>query len=202
MSAKRLYYLLLGGIGLSILALLGSVYVANMLLHNQGKRLSEAKLRGMVLDEKQQQLIKAKADIVKYRPLADTAKHIVPQDKDQAQTIREIVNIASANGIKLGAITFPNSSLGGTSGTANTSGRSALLSQLKPVKNIPGVYSLDITIQSDPSSPSQYDRFLSFLDALEHNRRTALVNGISLQPDTSNPGRLSFTLNLSEHIKP
>lgn len=194
MNARKLNLLLMAVVGLSIVGLIGGTYGANLVLQSQAKRLSDAKLKSMVLDEKQQQLAKARTDIAKYQSLADIAKNIVPQDKDQAQTVREIVRIAEENGIKLGTITFPSSSLGGKA--------TATQSQLKAVKNIPGVYSLEIAIQSDSSSPAQYGNFLNFLDALEHNRRTALVNGITLQPSATNPGTLTFTLNLSEYVKP
>jgi hypothetical protein len=199
--AKRVYYLLLGGIGLSLVVVMGGLYIADKILEGQSKHLSDARVANMVLDEKQQQLSKARSDITKYQSLGDIAASIVPQDKDQAQTVRELVAIADANHIKLGTITFPSSSLGGTTGTA-TSGKSSATSQLKAVKNIPGVYTLDITIQSDTATPAKYTDFLSFLDTLEHNRRTALVNSISLQPDALNPSTLTFTLTVSEYIKP
>jgi len=192
-DARRLYFVLLAVVGVAVLALFGSVYVAGGLLKAKSKDVAKARLDSLVLEQKQVQLNKARADIEKYQALADIAKHIVPQDKDQAQTVREIVSIGAASGIKLGAITFPTSSLGDPK-TPH--------SQLTPVKNIAGVYSLDITVQSDTSSPSSFASFIDFLDRLEHNRRTALVKGISIQPDASNPSRLSFTLTLSEYIKP
>jgi len=194
MDAKRLNYVLLGVIGVSVLLLAGGTYGANTVLQSQAKRLNDAKAHSQALDDKQLQLSKARTDIAKYQSLADIAKNIVPQDKDQAQTVREIVKLAEANGIKLGAITFPSSTLGGKT--------SASQSQLKAVKNIPGVFSLEIAIQSDTASPVKYANFLNFLDGLEHNRRTALVNGITLQPNADNPGTLGFTLNVSEYVKP
>ncbi|HEV7454182.1 MAG TPA: hypothetical protein VGO07_02890 [Candidatus Saccharimonadales bacterium] len=198
MSAKRLYQLLLGSIGLCIVVLLAGMYISTAVLKKQSGQLVKAKTNSAVLDQKQQQLNKARADITKYKSLSEIAQNIVPQDKNQAQTVREIVAIAEANGIKLGSITFPSSTLGGVGvGSAN-----AALSQLKPVKGIGGVYSLEIAIQSDTTQPSDYDQFISFLDALEHNRRTALVNGITILPDPTKPNKLSFTLNVSEYLKP
>jgi hypothetical protein len=193
MNAKRLYFLLVAGIGFSLVVLFGGLYGADALLQKQSKELTAVKTRTTVLDQKQTQLTKAKADIIKYQTLGDIAKNIVPQDKDQAQTVREIVTIANNTGIKLGGITFPASTLGGTK---------AGISQLLPVKDIAGVYSLDITVQSDPLSPVSYTKFISFLDALEHNRRTALVKGVSIQPDAINTSSLTFTLNISEYVKP
>lgn len=193
MNAKRLYFVLLGLIGLALIGLGGSVYAANNFLQSKSKDVATARLHSLVLDQKQQQLSKARADIAKYQSLADIAKSIVPQDKDQAQTVREIVGIAAAHSIKLGAVSFPASTLGDNK-TAH--------SQLKPVKNIQGVYSQDITIDSDSSLPASFANFIDFLDALEHNRRTALVSGISLQPENGSPSKLTFTLTLSEYIKP
>src|SRR6266540_2046917 len=112
LNPKRFYYLLLVTVGLAIVLLLAGAYVGNSLLKTKSKDVASNRKKSMVLEEKQRQLNKAKADIKKYQDLAAIAKDIVPQDKDQAQTIREVVNIASANGIKLGTITFPVSSLG------------------------------------------------------------------------------------------
>lgn len=193
MSAKRLYYLLWGAVGLSVVVLFLSVYLTGAMLQSKSKDVAKERLKSLVLDEKQKQLTKARADIAKYQNLADIARNIVPQDKDQAQTVREIVKIAQDNGIKLGTISFPTSSLGD---------KKSNLSQLTKVKDISGVYSLDITIQSDSTAPAPYSKFIDFLDDLEHNRRTALVNGISLAPVVGNPNNISFTLNVSEYIKP
>jgi len=48
----------------------------------------------------------------------------------------------------------------------------------------------------------QYASFINFLSALEHNRRTAQISAITLQPSTNNPNLLAFTLTLNEYIKP
>jgi hypothetical protein len=129
------------------------------------------------------------------------------------------VNLAADNGVTLTAINFPASTLGasasGTTGTTGTgsssgtsggsssaSGKSGKLSQLTPVKNIPGVYQLPITISNDSSHPVTYNRFISFLSDLEHNRRTAQVQTISLEPDTKNSSAFIFSLTLNEYIKP
>jgi hypothetical protein len=198
MNAKRLYLALVGTVCLGLLLLLGGTYLANTVLQGQAKQLADAKTNNAVLDAKQTQLAKARGDIQTYKDLGDIAKSIVPQDKDQAQTVREIVNIANNNGIRLGALTFPASTLG----AAGAAGAKPNNSQLVPVKNIGGVYSLDIVVQSDTNAPISYDRFTTFLDALEHNRRTALVKGVTIQPAADNPALLSFTLNVSEYVKP
>lgn len=179
---------------LLILGLIGGAYGAAQLLSDQSKQLVANRQQVAVLSQDQDELSKARQEIKKYQELATIAKSVVPQDKDQAQTVSQIVSIADANGITLSTITFPNSTLGG-----NTNGA---LSQLQPVKGVSGVYNLQLTVTSDNSHLVDYDKFIHFLQALEQNRRTAEVSSINIQPDAKNRGTLSFTLVLDEYIKP
>jgi hypothetical protein len=193
LNAMRLYFVLLGVSIMSLLVLAGAAYGANMLLKEKSKVVHDAQLDVLVLEEQQKRLAKAKADAEKYQELADIAKHIVPQDKDQAQTVREIVKIADEHNVALGSITFPSSTLG--------DGKSQQ-TQLTPVKGIEGVMSLEISVRSHNKSPALMTDFLAFLDALEHNRRTALVESIALEPNDDDPRRLDFSLTVREYIKP
>jgi len=193
MTSKRLYFVLIASVCLLVVGLFGGVYGADKLLSAQSSRLVSNRLQTQVLGDEQQQLARAKSDIKKYQDLATVAASVVPEDKDQAQTVREIVNIAQTNGVALSSITFPSSTLGGTSGS---------LSQLTPVKGIAGVYNLQLTVVSDSNKPVPYSNFINFLAALEHNRRTALVNSVTIQPNNKDRNTLSFTLILDEYIKP
>lgn len=211
MNSKQLNRILLISLALLVLGLFGGTYLINGNLQKRSESVVKKRAEVYKLEQEQNSLVRAKKDVQTYRPLAQIAKNIVPQDKDQAQTVREIVGIAERNGISLGSITFPTSTLGQAavkstkgakpaagSGTSNNSA----LSQLVPVSDIPGVYSLQIIVTSDTDSPVSYSKFLSFLDALEHNRRTALVSSISINPDEDNPNNVAFTLTLDEYIKP
>jgi len=194
LNAKHLYFMLSGVIVIAVLALGACVYLATGFLKEKSKDVRDARLLTMVLERRQSGLRKAKNDIEKYKHLAEIAKSIVPQDKDQAQTVREISNLAAANNVKLGSISFPSSSLGAAKSTSDA--------QLKSVKSIPGTFVLNITVRSDSKTPAAYTNFLSFLKALEQNRRTALVTGISLTPDQKTPSKIQFSLTIDEYIKP
>ncbi len=193
LSAKRLYLVLCSLVAVALLTVAGGAYAAQSLLKSKSTDVYDARLNSMVLEEKQNRLRKAKTDITKYDGLAQIAKSIVPRDKDQARTVREISKLAAANGISLGSISFPSSSLGAKS-PADT--------QLKAVPTIPGTFSLGITVRSDSKRPTTYERFTNFLEDLERNRRTALVTGITLTPDTVNPNNVLFSLTIEEYIKP
>lgn len=216
MNAKRLYYILLCSIFVLLIGLVFATVSVNRLLTTKADGLTQLKAKSAALDREQVTLKKTVRDLDTYTDLQKITQSIVPEDKSQAQAVREIVNIADQYGISLSAVTFPASTLGnspnsagGTRATAATSApatpsnsKSGKLSQLTPVKNIPGVYQLPITVQSDPSNPVRYDKFVSFLNALERNRRTAQVSTITLDPSKDNRNYLSFTLTLNNYIRP
>lgn len=217
MNSKRLSLVLLAVLGIQLVALVGGTFAASNLLGEKASNLTELKAKSMALSQEQISLVKAKRDIKQYADLTKIAKAIVPEDKSQAEAVREIVNIADANSIRLSSISFPSSSLGtavarqGTSGTSSSppstatiprNSKTDALSQLKPVVGLSGVYQLTINVESDASAPITYARFISFLKNLEQNRRTAQVSTISITPDKDNRGLLTFTLSLNEYIKP
>ncbi len=196
---KKLSLILAGVASLLGIGLFASVFFANKLLSTKSVELSKLKAQSQVTDELQISLRKNRADIAKYTSLNKIAKTVVPQDKNQAQTVSEIVKIANDSGItKLTSITFPASTLGGT-GAAKAQ---ASLTQVTPVKGIAGVYLLPITITQDSNNTVRYAQFITFLQKLENNRRTAQVSSISITPDGKNPNNISFTLIVNEYIKP
>ncbi len=212
MNAKKFFYVMVGCIVLLSALVAASVFTANYFLNKQKDKLVNAKIENQVVEEQQKYLIQAKKDLEKYAELSEVARSIVPQDKDQAKTAREISAIAAQSGIHLDAITFPISSLGGvaaapttsSTGSSSSSSSSATrvptgLTQVVPVEGIPGVYSLEIIVTSQSSVP--YYQFLNFLERLESNRRTAHVKKLILSP-TDNGDGLSFILTLNAYVKP
>ena len=213
MNSKKLYYILVGVLVLCGLGLVFGAREANSLLEAQSQKLVSLKASDQATAEQKTQLTQDKKDIATYSDLNTIAKSVVPQDKDQAEAVREIVNLASASGIsQLSSITFPPSTLGATTpssasaGTSTTTTKSAnpkAITQVTPVKDIPGVYDLQITVsQASGKDEVSYGSFLSFLQKLEQNRRTAEVSSITVQPDSKDPNLVSFTLVIDEFIKP
>lgn len=211
MNSKKLHFILLGIIALLFAGLIGGAYGINSLLVKQSDDLQQLKATSLALEQQKTGLIKAKADIQKYADLEKITKAIVPEDKNQAEAVREIVKIAEQNNVKLASISFPASSLGSgaskpgvnkittpNSGSKNTKS----LSQLVALKNVPGVYQLVIQVESETNSPVTYSSFIGFLDDLEHNRRTSQVSSVSIEPQATNRNLLSFNLTLNGYVKP
>lgn len=196
MSPKKVYILMLIVTALLGITVPASALLSTKVLKKHADKLLEAKLQSKVLDEQQASLNTAKKAIDTYTELNLIARSVVPQDKDQAKTVRGITDIAKSLGIRLSAVSFPPSTLGQSS--KNTKAKQT---QVTPVPGLKGLYQLEITIQSDNAAPITYDRFLDFLEKLENNRRTAQVSNITILP-TTDGSKLTFNLVLSTYIKP
>jgi Tfp pilus assembly protein PilO len=208
MTAKRYFYMLTGILVLLIGLIIGGTVGGNMLLQKQSKKLTALKVDTKTVELQQTALIQAKKDVEKYSELEKIAKSVVPQDKDQAKTVREIVQIASANGIPIKSVTFQSSNLGDAAAAAAKTTESSTtapkaanpgVSQVKPVDGIPGVYTLEIQVAS--AGEVSYQNFLKFLESMEKNRRTAHVSAISLDPSDDGK-RLNFNLTVNAYVKP
>lgn len=201
MNSKRLFYILIatlivinaGGIALLVLG--------NKVLDKQNDKLTQLKVEANTLDTVQQSLVKAKKDVEKYKDLAQVVETVVPQEKDQARTIREIVQIAQESGVSIDSINFPSSSLGNkTTGTGAASASTGTTNtQTQKVEGINNVERLEITIASSRQVP--YSNFILFLQKLEQNRRTSQVSSITVTPAGVDKTRVNFSLILNVYIK-
>jgi hypothetical protein len=185
---------------LLLASLIGVSQVIVSRLSGQSDSLSTLKASETSLNNQLSELDTAKANVAKYGPLAELAESIVPRDKNQAEAVREIVNIAQKNNIRVGSIAYPQSSLG--SPTQKNAGAKINLSQLTPIKGLSGVYQLQITVSSDVNYPITFKQLIRFLRSLEDNRRTSQVSNIKLDPDADQKDKLSFTISINEYIKP
>lgn len=203
MSPKKFSYVMIGLVTILFIGVISATVMGYLFLKDRSEELSSLKAQDAVTKEQEVSLAQAKADIEKYSQLDDIAKAVVPQDKDQAKTVREINSIADETGIKLQQISFNASTLGLTSTTSSSGQKNNQnLSQVKPVEGISGVYSLEITVSSGESNPVSYYRFLKFLEKLEGNRRTAHVTSITVTPSEQNRSIVNFSLVLNAYLKP
>src|SRR4051812_439739 len=119
MNSKRVFFILSGLILLLFAGLVGATFGVNSLLSKRGNELVTTKASNSALGQEQVSLVKAKKDIKKYSDLEKIVHSVVPEDKDQAEAIRELVKIADTYNVTLSSISFPASTLGsGPNGTA------------------------------------------------------------------------------------
>lgn len=223
MNSKQFFFVLIAVIVLLVGGGAATLYFGNKILSQQSTKLVDLKLESQLLNSQQTALQTANKDILTYSKLETIAKTIVPQDKDQARAVREIVKIAEDSGVKLKSITFPSSTLGqapaakpaapptdnnaqspttAAPATPPAAAATPTISQVKPVDGIAGIYVMEINIQSDDTKPIAYNTFINFLKRLEQNRRTAQVANIAIQPKQPENVLLTFTLTVNLYIRP
>lgn len=212
MTAKKAFFITLGSLVLITVLTVAGVAFGTSLLKKKSAELVELKLQDKLIEEQQVALVQANKDIEKYQELETISKTIVPQDKDQAKTVREIITLADQSRIKISSITFPSSTLGTkpaspaptTSGDGSTTTpkvQTPAISQVKPVDGITGLYQLEVTINVDDIAPT-YNQLIDFLNRLEQNRRTAQVTSISINPSGVNRNLVEFNLTMNVFVKP
>jgi len=212
LNNKLLHWILLGGLGLSAVIFLAVMFQGISLLSSKSKQLVDMRVQSQTADAQLSNLEQTKKDVEKYSYFKNVATTVIPNDKNQAEAILEINQKASQAGIALQSITFPTSTLGGTTtgstADAATSSSSKAISQAKPVSGIAGLYSLQLTITTDNSKTlpadqqATYPKILNFLNQIENNRRTAQITDVSIQPSSDNPSSLSLTLIINIFMKP
>ena len=219
LTPKNLYFVLIGIISLLCIASIAIVVLGNTMLEQKNQKLTQLKLESEVLERQKQDVVAAKSNIQKYEELNQVAKQIVPQDKDQAKTVREIVLFAQASGVGIKSISFPTSELGqkaapvakpvqpsdsegGSSAPAAPAAPAAPpVSQVKPVAGLNGVYELEVSLLSTPDTAT-FGSLISFLKELESNRRTSQVSSMQITPSITDRNKLTFTINFKVFVKP
>lgn len=210
MNSRRLFFALVTGMLLLVIAGLASVIYGDQFLKDKAEELEKLKVQSLSLQEQQRTLVQAKRDVQNYSELESIAKTVVPQEKDQARTVREIISLADSAGVNIATITFPSSTLGDKKPSKSTGAKddaksapapANTTSQIEPVKEISGLYQMDINVQGG-GTPVPYQSFLDFLAKLEQNRRTAQVINLNVQPASSNRNEVTFSLIIRVYIKP
>lgn len=203
MTPRRAFYAMILLIVVTAGGIIAVIVLGNSILQDQSRQLVDLKLENAVLEQQQTGLIKAKSDIAKYSNLEEITQNIVPQDKDQARAVREIVSLAAQSGIALKSFIFASSNLGNKAPAgSDTTAKTPSVSQAKPVEGIKGVYSVEVSIM--PQNRVSYPQFINFLQRLEKNRRTSQVSQIKINPgDTSaRTPSIDFSLNVNIFVKP
>lgn len=210
MNAKRNRFVLLGLLGLFSLVFVVLCFMGLSMINTKSQGVVQLKLQNKIADDQLASLEIAKKEVQQYAYFKEVAKTVIPDQKDQAATVLEILQIAAAAGISIKDITFPLSNLGGSSVAAQSSASTAtpqnVISQAKPVSGIPGLYSIELTITPDtgpqvpPANQVTYAKMLNFLKGIENNRHTAQVTQVNIQPVAVTG--VSFTLKINIFIKP
>lgn len=209
MNPKRFFYVMTALFSLSIIGGGAMLYFANSVLQKRSTNVVELKLQSAEVEAQLAAYQAAKKDVEKYAYLENIIKTALPQDKDQARTVREIFALATQSGITIKSVQFPTSTLGSVSGgtlPSSTVTPTAAVTQAKPVEGLKGVYSVEtiVTPYADGENYKvTYAQLIDFLGRIESNRRAMQVASIQLNPlGQTATDSISFTVTLNIFIKP
>lgn len=222
MTPKKVnrYFVLLFliGIGLSVFILR---YATNWLT-TSSQELMSLRTEVAELDKKQSDLERAKKSLTDNASEVATLSLVLPEDKDQARVVQEIYSIADQSNVKIDSVGFPSSTLGAqtapkvvapteTTTAPSTSATSTpaepvkptkTVSQATPVKEIPGVQSIELSIGAITSKDTsikgvRYDEMMALIRLIERNRRTMQIRSIGIGQSESVSGQPTYNLTLS-----
>lgn len=199
MNSKRLFFVLVAALVAINAGGIALLIMGNKVLDKQNSKLTELKVEANTLDSVQQSLVRAKKDVEKYKDLAQVVETVVPQEKDQVRTIREIVQIAQQAGVPIDSINFPTSTLGSNAKSGGSTPTTTTNTQTQKVDGLNNVERLEITITSSRQVP--YSNFILFLQKLEQNRRTSQVSSITVAPSSTDKSRVNFSFVVNVYIK-
>ncbi|MDB5182556.1 MAG: hypothetical protein JWO47_340 [Candidatus Saccharibacteria bacterium] len=217
MSPKRFFFVMVGVFSLSIVGGGAMLYFANTMLQKRSSSVVDLKLQSSEVEAQLTAYQAAKKDVQQYSYLNDIIASALPQDKDQARTVREIFLLANQSGIAIKSVQFPSSSLGavvapvaGATPAATpatpVAAPTPAITQAKPVTGLNGVYSIETIVTpfaDDKNNKVTYAQLISFLQKIESNRRAMQVASIQLNPLGQNTSdSISFTLTLNIFIRP
>lgn len=217
MTAKKVYKYLLIAFALGLVTSVLLLRYANNWLTEISGDLTSLRTDVEQLEQKRLGLEEAKKTLNEKQSDIETLAMVIPTDKDQARIIKEIYQIAAQSGISIDSVGFPASTLGtqtiappaattppatddGTTTTAPAAPKA--VSQATPVKEIPGVQSIELTIGTINSLtlPSgagvRYDEMITFLKLLERNQRTIQIRSIGIGQRVTG-GEQTYNLDVS-----
>lgn len=218
-NAKQLSYILWLTLLIQIVGCFSLTIFANNWLTTKSEKLVTLKLDTIELEKKQEAGTNAAKELKYYETTRILLEKIVPKSKDQAKAIGEFLNIATEVGVSIDTITFPSSELG-TKSTApakvSTSASAAAtdttaITQAKPVANIPGLLGIEVGLSQIKSKSINagggisYKQLITFLEAVEKNRRTMQIKNLEVQPIKTPTGAISgyyLTLTINIFVKP
>jgi hypothetical protein len=215
LDSKIIRLILMASLALLTVAFFGTALFGLSALSSKSESLVKLKSQSQNTENRLNNLEQAKKEVNKYNYFKEVASSVIPSEKNQAETVLEIYQMAQQSGISIQSITFPASTLGQNVGApapgAPTDAASAstqtALTQAKAVPGIAGLYSLELTITPDagkdvpPAQQVTFPKMLDFLKRIENNRHTAQITQVGIQPATDSQ-TLSFSLTINIFIKP
>jgi hypothetical protein len=186
MNAKRFFYTLIALHFLLVIAIGGAVYLGDKLLAKQSQKIAQAKAEDELIEQKKRVKKQLEKKITEIGELKTLAEKFLPDTKNQEELVAEFYSISKQYGIDISGLTF------------NDSGASiSSTSQTAPLKDAKGVLVFPFKTSNFTTN---FSTLLTFMQALENNRRKIQITNIDLQP-TINGQIIVGSMSMESYIR-
>lgn len=190
MSAKKFFFVLLGLLVLSFVAVAGSYVWGNNKLEKEAAAVSDLKADLDVTQEAIIKLQKAKSDAENVDSVIIVLDRLLPTQKEQDKLIADIIFTATAEaGIPFDKV---------TSFSFDSDSEPDDLSGTTLSRENPGVYEYPFNISISDIS---YETLLNLLREIETNGRIIQVDNVGISP-SSIGSNVSVQLSMKAYLKP
>lgn len=183
MTPKIMYYILLGIIGVLVIAGAGAYYVSHERLQTKITRLEQSNADTVLARERLNNLQKLEQSYDQISPLEDKMARMLPYDKKQSQVAAKIYTMIDSAGLKGSSITFES-----TEGMPDTRSQTAA-GDVENVRIMPVNFSVQ----------GSYQQLQTFLNKIERQERLMQVTSLSIQ-HSSEENELSFNIRLEVFV--
>ncbi|MBL8158910.1 hypothetical protein JNJ66_00465 [Candidatus Saccharibacteria bacterium] len=172
MTARKLMYVLLGLLGLMFVGTGAGMYYMHGLVRESITATNRIRIDAEVNDKAQESLaaVQNSFNDPEVQKLSEYMKQVIPPAEYKSQFVADVYKYAEDSGVSLSGVTFDESTTGASPAPAGA-------------QAIP----MSIAFGSDLT----YNGFTEFVKKLENNLQHVEVKSLNMQPDATDPGRLS-----------
>lgn len=184
MKAKQLYFLLLGGLAIVVLATVVGFFTGHKQLNGRVGELRKASADLVIANQELSRLDKLRAQYAEIRPLAEKASSVLPTQKEQDQVVAQVAKIVARQGLGLAGLSFKQ-----------TDGLPDERSQSLPAE-IGGILMMPVQFETSGT----YRQIQSLLLSFERQQRFMRVSTLNLT--RAEGGEVTAALTLEVFFKP
>lgn len=185
MTPKKVFFAMLGGIGLLILVAGIGVYLGDSYLAKQAEVISDLRADDGVLSTALINAQKTQDQLIKYGYIDLIAQEVLPGAKNQSEVLLIINDIGSKVGIDVDNYSF-----------AATSGNPGDLTQTEPLEGASEVLVFPINVRFNAT----YPQILSWLRFAEQNQRKMQIESISISPPSEDNNKYNVTIIINAFV--
>lgn len=186
MTPKKLFFVMIGCLGVTAAITLGVIYQTDKYLGEQSAEIGVLKAQDELLSTELINAQQVREKLKEYSYLDNVTDEILPDSKNQSEVILLINQIGSEASVDITSFTF-----------LGTDGQPSEKSQTEPLEGAGGILVFPVSIRFDAS----YSQLLSWLTKAEQNQRKMQVTALSIGKSAENPSELTVNIEINAYLE-